>query len=236
MPRLGRPRLSAAVLAALCLVGSAHAALAWDAREIAVKVRADEGTAHAVFGFVNAGETPITITGIKPSCSCTIPALAKTTYAPGERGEIGVDLHIGNREGVNRLYVQVDASDSSLTTLTLVADIEPMIAFDLRYVFWQPDEPRAPKRMRVTCAAGYTATIATLRSNDPAFGVTSRPVDDSGRTFEIEVTPPPAVHNFAIITLRVRLANDTAEREFSLVARTLPPKDGPQPHAGQPQS
>jgi hypothetical protein len=49
------------------------------------------GTRHSfVYKFKNTGDATLKITEVKSPCSCTIPALDKKEYAPGESGEINV--------------------------------------------------------------------------------------------------------------------------------------------------
>ncbi len=199
----------------------ALAELKWDAQEAAIRVPADQSSAKAAFGFVNAGDRPITITNVHPGCGCTVPALAKSNYAPGERGEIGIDFHVGNREGLNRIPITVTTDDGATATLQFVADIEPLAAFDTRFVYWKGAETRAPKRMRVTFAAGQGATIAEARSSNPQFTVAVAPVGDTGREFEVVVTPPDKETNYTAITLRVQLGAAREARDFTVVARTM---------------
>lgn len=45
------------------------------------------------FTFTNAGAEPLTITDVRSSCGCLVPALAKRVYEPGERGELTVEVN-----------------------------------------------------------------------------------------------------------------------------------------------
>ena len=214
-----------ALVSAIALGGLATlpalAELKWDTQEATIRVPADQSAGKSSFGFVNAGERPITITGIHPGCGCTVPALAKTTYAPGERGELALDFHVGNREGLNRIPITVTTDDGATATLQFVADIEPLAAFDTRFVYWKGAEARAPKRMRVTFAAGQGAAIAEAHSSNPQFAVAFAPIGDTGREFEIVVTPPEKETNYTAITLRVQLGAAREARDFTVVARTM---------------
>ncbi len=209
------------LLATTLLALPAAAELQWDAKEASLKIRATDAEGHVRFGFVNRGEKPVTITGIHPGCGCTVPALAKNTFAPGERGELAVRFEPRNKEGLNRLPIEVSADDGSSTRLELVADIEPLVSFDLRYVFWKGAEARTPKRMRMTFAAGQSAQIAEVHSNNPGFAVACRALDGSERSFEIEVTPPAEERNYTAIRIRALIGPEKAEREFTVVARTM---------------
>jgi hypothetical protein len=213
----------------------AFAALKWDSLEASVKVRAEETVAHTRYSFVNAGDKPVTITDVHAGCSCTSPRLAKNTYAPGERGEIQIVFDPRNREGLYHASVTVTSDDSVTTTLQFVADIEPLVSFDTRFVFWKPGEPRTPKHMRLEFAEGHPATIADVTSSDPRFGIATKTLDDSRRAFDIEVTPPAEVINYTVITVRALIGIGQAERSFNLVARTLPaPATAPQAAQARP--
>lgn len=43
-----------------------------------------------VFTFTNAGNQPLVLNNVVPSCGCTTPTYTKTPIAPGEKGEIKV--------------------------------------------------------------------------------------------------------------------------------------------------
>lgn len=204
-------------LAAPCL----SAALQWETLETVVPVPATASTAHAQFAFVNTGPQPVTITGIEPGCGCTVPALAKNTYAPGERGVLALEFHPRNREGLNRIPISVATDDGATVTLQFVADVEAAVTFDQRFVFWKGTEPRTPKKMRLTFAATTGGRIDHVTSSDPRFGATFRAVGDTGREYEVEVTPPADALDYAVITVQAQLGPEAAPREFSLVARTM---------------
>lgn len=212
--------LAACVLA--CAAGSpAFAELKWDSFEAKVTIRANESAAHTSFGFVNAGDRAVTITEVHPGCGCTVPALAKNTFAPGERGEMKIEFHPGNREGLNRVPITVTTDDASTTTLQFVAEIETVASFDTRFVYWKGDEARTPKRMHLTFAAGQDAVVAEVKSNNPQFVVSCKPVGDTGREYEIEVAPPERENNYTAISIRALLGKEKAERSFTVVARTM---------------
>ena len=212
-------RFAALVLAAAL---PATAALKWDSLEATVRVRAEDTAANTSFGFVNAGDKPITITDIHAGCGCTIPSLDKNTYAPGERGELHILFEPRNREGIYRTSIAVATDDTATATLQFVADIEPLVTFDTRFVFWRPGEARTPKHMRLTFAEGHPANLAELTSSDPRFTVSFSPVGESGREFDIKVVPPAEVINYTVITIRALIGDAKAERVFNVVARTLP--------------
>lgn len=216
------PRLVLLSTALTLLGGTVHAELKWDTLELAAPIHADQAVANVAFPFVNSGDNPCTITNVKAGCSCTIPALEKTTFAPGERGEIHLAYHPGNREGQHRVETTVTTDGGATYTLTLLADIEALVGFDTRYVFWQGAEARTPKHLHLTFAAGHDAAVQEIISSDPRFTITFAPVGDSGREYDIVVTPPAEVLNYTVITVRTHVGAEQTPRDFHLVARTMP--------------
>lgn len=53
------------------------------------KILCDKAVEHT-FKFKNTGDANLIITSATGSCHCTVPALQKSEYAPGEEGEIKV--------------------------------------------------------------------------------------------------------------------------------------------------
>lgn len=224
------PRLTPlALLLALAAPVPAAAALQWENKEQSISLRATEAAGTVRFAFTNAGAKPVTITAVHPGCGCTVPALAKHLYDPGEHGVLTVDFHPGSREGTVRMPITVQTDDNGEpATLTLVAQIETIVSFDTRFLFWKGDEPRSPKLMHLTFAPSLTAQLAGVQCGSPEFSATFRPVGDSGREYEITVTPPAEVQTYTAITLRTLLGTEKNERLFTVVARTM---DGPTPVA-----
>ena len=222
IPRRNRGGLNHALV--ILLLGAslpAFAELKWDSFETVIKVRATDSVGHASFGFVNTGDKPITIADVHPGCGCTVPALAKNTYEPGERGEIRLEFHPGSREGLNRIPITVTTDDGATATLQFLADIETLLTFDTRFVFWKGSEARTPKHMRLTFAAGQGAVLAEVKTGNPQFTATFKPVGTTGREFDIEVTPPAEALNYTAISIRALIGTEKAERNFTVVARTM---------------
>src|SRR3954454_24763345 len=65
----------------------------------------EDGHVEAHFTFKNAGAEPVTIRRVRTPCGCTAPSLAKTTFAPGETGQIDVKFTFGSRKGPTRKII-----------------------------------------------------------------------------------------------------------------------------------
>lgn len=59
------------------------------------------------FGFVNKGKTPLVITKVITSCSCTKAEFPKKPVQPGERGSITVTFDPNKQVGVFYKAIQV---------------------------------------------------------------------------------------------------------------------------------
>ena len=70
------------------------------------------------FTFVNTGDAPLEIRGVRSSCGCTIPKKPEAPIAPGEKGEITVRYDT-NRVGVFRKTITVNTNVSSNSIIAL---------------------------------------------------------------------------------------------------------------------
>ncbi len=105
-----------------------RAELKWDAQKLDLKPRPTEATAEAKFGFVNAGKSGVTIEAVKSSCGCTVPTLAKMTYAPGERGELTARFNIGDRRGAQSAMIRVSVKGQREPTMLTLNVAIPEVA------------------------------------------------------------------------------------------------------------
>jgi len=96
----------------------------------------DEKSVSHEFKFTNTGSAPLTITNTHGSCGCTVPALEKKTYEPGESGQIKVTYNPANRRGAQRTTVTVTSNDaaSPSTVLNLTAEVLPQLMADPQVV------------------------------------------------------------------------------------------------------
>lgn len=79
----------------------------------------DQGEQEHVFTFTNKGEGTLRITSAKGSCACTVPALSKREYAPGESGEIRVIFNPKGKTGAQHQQVTVSTNDAETPIILL---------------------------------------------------------------------------------------------------------------------
>ena len=85
-------RILAVILALLTGGQTGRAALEWKTTDLQLKTEVGQEQAVAVFPFRNRGDKPVRIISVDPSCSCMAAEPGKEVYAPGEAGEIRVDV------------------------------------------------------------------------------------------------------------------------------------------------
>lgn len=93
------------------------------------KILCDKPVEH-VFKFKNTGDANLIITSATGSCHCTVPALSKSEYAPGEEGEIKVVFDPkGKAAGKVQQRVTVVSNDptSPTSSLTIEADLMAIV-------------------------------------------------------------------------------------------------------------
>jgi hypothetical protein len=89
----------------------------------------DDNPVTHKFVFTNTGKSTLTISNVQGSCGCTVPALAKKDYLPGESGEITVAYNPNNRRGKQHTNVTVTSNDPVTPSLALQVhtDIKPLM-------------------------------------------------------------------------------------------------------------
>ncbi len=92
-------------------------------------VISDEKEVETKFKFTNSGTQELEIVNLQGSCGCTVPALGKKKYAPGESGEITVKYNPHNRRGKQHTNVTVttNVADKQQVVLGLQSEVKPTV-------------------------------------------------------------------------------------------------------------
>lgn len=92
----------------------------------------DDKPAIYDFKFTNTGKGMLAIQSVQGSCGCTVPALQKREYAPGESGQIHVEYNPHNRRGKQHTNVTVTSNDPKNPQLKLDinSNVIPQIQID----------------------------------------------------------------------------------------------------------
>lgn len=131
-------------------------ALVWVNKRVELVATVGQERAEAVFPFRNGGARPVTITSIESSCGCTTARLTKSTYAPGESGEVRALFEFEDRIGPQQKVLTVHTDDAKVATqLVLRVDIPEAYLVEPRVLQWTATEPGGEKSLLVhTLAAG----------------------------------------------------------------------------------
>ncbi|HSR88661.1 MAG TPA: DUF1573 domain-containing protein, partial [Pontiella sp.] len=76
---------------------TAQARIEWKQEEVKLRVHPTQTAADAVFEFTNAGDEPVSFSSIEITCGCLVAKPLKPSYAPGEKGQLVVELNLRNR-------------------------------------------------------------------------------------------------------------------------------------------
>jgi hypothetical protein len=92
----------------------------------------DDKPVEHVFKFTNTGTGTLEILQASGSCGCTVPALTKRSYAPGESGEIKVVFNPHNRRDKQHTQVTVTSNDQSAPAqiLHVHSFVKPLVRID----------------------------------------------------------------------------------------------------------
>lgn len=136
------------------------AGLKWENLQVNESVWVGDKSQEAVFRFRNTGTGPVSITSVQPSCGCTTITLGKTTYAPGEAGELKAILDTGNVIGQQTKLITVISSDAPArpTKLVLGVNVRALATVNPTFVFWRVGERDSEKRVEITANTEQTIT------------------------------------------------------------------------------
>lgn len=129
----------------------------------------DSQSQTTVFKFRNNGTGPLNISDVHGSCGCTVPKLAKTTYAPGEGGEITVTFNPHGKKGPVTQTVTITSNDPKAATkqVSIAANVAPMVSV----------EPQVLQMSQVPKGQGKKQTVV-VTGRYPNFAATTITVSD----------------------------------------------------------
>jgi len=151
----------------LSLACPAQAQLKWDREFVDLRASPEDGGVDIRYPFVNAGNRPVSVQKLKSSCGCTTATLAKSTYAPGERGEVVARLEIGNRVGFNDKNIVVTTDDPSKpeTILAFRIYIWKTVSITPSVLFWKPNDGRVSQTVRIKVVRELALNLVRVESS-----------------------------------------------------------------------
>jgi hypothetical protein len=165
------------------------AGLTWSSTKVETAVKGGQESFETVFHFKNTGDKPVKVTSVQTSCGCTTATLAKTTYAPGEAGELKAEIDLRNRSGLQEKEVTVTTDDApnAPVILALRVTIPEVLELSTRLLVW--NHGSKPETKEITLTAGSDVAV-TLRDvvYSPQFTV-EQITDSPGRRYRLRITP-----------------------------------------------
>jgi hypothetical protein len=126
----------------------------------------------ALFPFTSAAAGPVTIGDVAATCGCTTTRLEKRTYAPEEKGAIGVTFSVGDRTGIQNKTIKVSILGVEGTiTLTLVVHLPEGPIFSRRFIDWNVDDAPGEKSVLITIPEGSAYEVRGVETKDPRIEV-----------------------------------------------------------------
>lgn len=196
--------LCAALLCAVSVRAEESAGgLQWEQTKIDIETDGGAQPVNAVYRFRNAGDRPVNILSATASCGCTVPTLNKTTYAPGESGELPVTHRPKPGAGVHvfTINVQTDEGGSRAHALTLQVTNNPRITVMPRVLNWAAGEERAPKQINVRMRPGEPLQLTGAQAEPDVVDLKIGDGAQPGMK-TVVVTPKPGT---ALVPGRVRV-------------------------------
>lgn len=173
-----------------CGLLSLSASLTWEKTLFEHTAKPGEERVTATFAFTNSGHEPVEILNMRATCGCTVPALEKRVYEPGESGEIDVVFSYGSRTGEQNLNVTVFTTERPQPTqLRLLVTIPQLVELTPRIVYWRRGEPMDPRIVRIRVASEHGVAITDVRPHNNAFAHTL--TENGEGDYTLEITPPP---------------------------------------------
>lgn len=182
------------------------AALEWKTTDLQLKTEVGQEQAVAVFPFRNQGDQPVRIVSVDPSCRCMAAEPGKEVYAPGETGEISVEVALTGYVGRLRRSIAVETDDaaSRFVELTLTVDIPEPVVINPRFLFWRVGDRPEQRSLEIVVAEPKTTAFGEIECNNPLFHVQLQP-ELAGR-YRLAVQPADVRQTAeAIIRLNVTI-------------------------------
>lgn len=196
----------------------AKAALEWEYREYKTEATPYDEEVFARFPFKNTGGTTVTITSVKAVCGCTTAKLDKTTYQPGESGEIAARFKIGVRMGTQRSPITVQTDDPSQKKLGLYVVTEiPVVAKPKpSFAYWKKGEPLEAKELPIETDPRFPLTELKAVAMNGGVAVTVVP---DGANYRVRMQPTTPGRTVAGLVQMEAVLKDGGSKRQNLYVR-----------------
>jgi hypothetical protein len=210
--------LSRLCLALLSTASVALADLHWDNPIQEFERVPEDGSVTARYTFKNAGAAPITIRRVQTSCGCTSAKLSKSTFTPGETGEIEVKFNFGSRRGLQRKLISVKGDQNQQWRLDLQCHIRETVTISPAFVFWRLNSDPAEQSIRIVCEPSAGVKITAVKSSNARFAATLTTAKP-GEEYLVQVKPAATSKKDAAEIIVETNSPPDAPRSYRVFAR-----------------
>jgi hypothetical protein len=172
----------------LALAAAAHADLVWEKQVQEFHVTPEDKAVEARFAFKNTGPETINIKRVQSSCGCTTAKPSKTSFAPGESGEIEVKFSFGSRRGAHQKTIAVQSDDKREWKAVLRCWIHEPLTISPMLVYWKVGDDPQTRSVTLTAAKGEQVHVKGVKASSPRFSASVQTVKD-GDSYTVSVTP-----------------------------------------------
>lgn len=127
--------------------------LGWDQMSHEFGNIPDTAPVTHIFKFTNKTDKRVTIQSATGSCGCTVPALAKKSFEPGEAGEMTVTFNPMHRRGPQPKQITVMYSEPAgtpNTLLTINSNVQPLMIVEPIKMYLMEVDAKAGKSTEIT--------------------------------------------------------------------------------------
>jgi hypothetical protein len=189
-------------LSMLMMAVTAGARIEWKQTEVTLPVHPTQISAEAVFEFTNAGDQPVSFSNIEITCGCLVAKPLKSSYAPGEKGQLIIMLNMRNRYGKQHKIVFAHTLDGQRSELMVSADIPRAFTLKSPLVNWRKGDDSPEKRVTLRNPNAIPIKLLSVTSSSEFLPAELKTIRE-GFEYEVVVLRNPAAVN-ARAVIRVR--------------------------------
>jgi hypothetical protein len=142
----------------------AQSPLSWDGMAHDFGNIPDTAMVTHIFRFTNRTDKRVTIQSAAGSCGCTVPALEKKAFEPGESGEMTVTFNPQHRRGPQPKQITVmyaEPAGTPSTVLTINSNVQPLMVVEPMKMYLMEVDAKQGKSTEIT-VSGRKADFQVL--------------------------------------------------------------------------
>lgn len=147
-----------------------RAELVWENKKLELSAGIGQEKAKGVYKFKNTGSRRVVIKSAKGTC-CVEATLSKSSYEPGESGELNAVFDVGMMQGVieKKIYVVITEPEKEIAELYIKVNIPVSLKFEPKYLIWPVPDDRVAKTIELAVLNGAPITLVSASIPDNRF-------------------------------------------------------------------